>query len=279
MDQKPVSRSFFGSKSFWLLALSLTGFLAVGALLVSVSLVQAAPALQVPIYTPTPLPDGRIIYIVKANDTLLSISLISGVPVEELRELNNLSGDTIFEGQELLLGLAGPPETTPTLGPAPTETPVLPTPSPRPGVGTLCILVYNDINGDSIRQEEEPSIPDAAVSISNRSGSVSEAYTTGAGLEHECFENLPEEEEYTISVAVPEGYNATTESSKILPLRSGNQIYVNFGAQADSETQAADQVIPEEPGRRSPLLGIIGGIFLLIGLAVAIFAGRYLQGR
>jgi len=51
------------------------------------STAQAAPPLQVPIYTPTPGPDGRIIYIVQANDTLLRISLISGVPVDQLRAL------------------------------------------------------------------------------------------------------------------------------------------------------------------------------------------------
>jgi len=68
--------------------------------------------------------------------------------VDKLRALNNLTSDTIFEGQKLLLGLAGPAEVTPTAGPTPTPTPVLPTPSPRPGQGTLCILLFNDINGD-----------------------------------------------------------------------------------------------------------------------------------
>ena len=43
----------------------------------SAQIAQAAPAYQIPIYTPTPGPDGRIIYIVKANDTLLGISLIT----------------------------------------------------------------------------------------------------------------------------------------------------------------------------------------------------------
>jgi hypothetical protein len=70
--------------------------------------VRAAPPAQIPIYTPTPGPDGRIIYIVQANDTLLGIALLTGVPIEQLRALNNLSSDTIFEGQELLLGLGGP---------------------------------------------------------------------------------------------------------------------------------------------------------------------------
>lgn len=278
MAIKPKNGTIPKTLVVWLTALLIIGLMLTGSLLLSISLAMAAPVAQVPIYTPTPLPDGRIIYIVKANDTLLAISLVSGISVEQLRELNNLASDTIYEGQELLLGLAGPPEETPTLGPAPTVTPPPPTPTPKPGFGSLCILLFNDISGDSIRQEDEASIPDGVVSISNRSGSVSEAYTTGSGLEHDCFEDLPEGE-YTISVAVPEGYNTTTESSFIVEMNAGNQIYVNFGAQPNTETQAQDQVIPEEPDQRSPLLGIVGGIFLLAGLVVAIYAGRYLRGR
>ena len=278
MQIKSSNKLFYKTRLFWLLALLFTVAVGAGLSLLSISLAQAAPVAQLPIYTPTPLPDGRIVYIVQANDTLLSISLISGISVEELRELNNLSGDTIYEGQELLLGLAGPPEVTPTLGTVPTATSPPPTPTPRPGFGTLCILLFNDVSGDSIRQEEEPSISGGVVSISNRSGSISEAYTTSGGLEHDCFEDLPEGE-FTISVAVPEGYNTTTESSFIMELNPGNQIYVNFGAQPNTETQAQDQVIPEEPDQRSPLLGIIGGLFLLAGLVVAIFAARYMRGR
>ncbi len=241
------------------------------------SAVQAAPAAQAPIFTPTPLPDGRIIYIVKANDTLLSISLLTGVPVDTIKGLNNLTSDTIFEGQELLLGLAGPPEVTITPGPTPTETPILPTPTLKPGIGDICVLLFNDVNGDSIRQEEEGSIPGGAISISNRAGSISESVTTGIGLEPTCFENLPEGD-YTVSAASPEGYNATTNNSHQIELKAGTELYLNFGAQANSETQAEDQVLPE-PGNRSPLLGIIGGLFLLAGVGVAILAGRLIRSR
>jgi LysM repeat protein len=239
---------------------------------------QAAPARQIPIFTPTPEADGRIIYIVKANDTLLGISLVTGVPVDKLRALNNLTSDTIFEGQKLLLGLAGPVEVTPTAGPTPTPTPVLPTPSPRPGQGTLCILLFNDINGDSIRQESEPSIPEGAISFNNRAGTVSQAVTTTAGEKHQCFPDLPEGT-YTISVAVPEGYNPTTETDYEMPLKGGDETYINFGAQANSQTLAEAPVIPAPEGQRSPILGIIGGLFLLAGVGVAIFASRLLRGR
>ena len=238
---------------------------------------QAAPPAQVPIYTPTPGPDGRIIYIVQPNDTLLRISLISGVPVDQLRGLNNLTGDTIYEGQRLLLGLAGPAEVIITPGPTSTPTPILPTPSPKPGSGNLCILLFEDINGDSIRQAEEPSIPGGAVSISERSGAISDAVDTTAGMEHHCFKQLPEGE-YSVSVAIPAGFNPTTETSIFLPLTAGEETYVDFGAQVNSQTVVDSSLTPVAE-KRTPLLGIIGGAFLLGGLALALLATRLLRTK
>lgn len=239
---------------------------------------QAAPRAQIPIYTPTPGADGRIIYIVKPNDTLLGIALTFGITVDELRELNNLSGDTIFEGQQILLGLAGPVEITPTPGPTLTPTPVLPTPTSRPGIATLCILLYDDLNGDSLRQGSEIAIPDGVLSFSNRTGSVSESLKSPPGEEPVCFENLPEGV-YSISVAVPEGYNATTETDYQLTLKAGDETYINFGAQANSQTLAEAPAVPAPEGGRSPFLGILGGLFLLAGVGVAIFAGRLLRSK
>ena len=254
-------------------------WLALGrAMLGRIDPVQAAPGGQIFIYTPTPGPDGRILYIVKENDTLLSISLLTGVSVEQLKELNNMTDDVIYVGQTLLLGLAGPPEITVTIGPPPTSTPVLPTPTPKPGRGELCILLYNDLNGDAIRQEEEPSIPDGAISFGNRAGTISQAITTVPGLDPQCTTDLPEGE-YTISVAVPAGYNPTTGTSFEASLGAGEIAYLNFGAQANSQTLAEAPAIPAPEGRRSPILGILGGLFLLTGLGVALFAGRLLRGR
>ena len=255
-----------------LIVVLIGGYISLGP----VNRAQAAPAGQVPIYTPTPGPDGRIIYIVRANDTLLSISLLTGVPVDTLKGLNNLTSDTIFEGQELLLGLAGPAEVTPTSGPTPTATQVLPTPTALPGAGDLCVILFNDRNGDSMRQEEEESIPGGAISLSNRSGTVSETRETDAELEPYCFEDLPEGE-YTISAAVPDGYNATTGNSQEVNLGAGDIQYLTFGAQVNSENPETELFEPPDDGGRKPLLGIIGGLFLLAGLGVAIFAGRYLR--
>lgn len=45
----------------------------------------------------------RNTYIVKKGDTLWSISRTTGVPLKDLRKLNNLSGDLIKAGQKLKL--------------------------------------------------------------------------------------------------------------------------------------------------------------------------------
>ena len=216
-------------------------------------------------------------WFVKAKDTLLSISIISGLSVEEIKALNNITSDTIFEGQQIVLGLGGPEEATATPGPTPTPTRPLPTPTPKPGFGNICIILFNDLNGDSIRQENEASIPDGAISISEKSGSVSETTPTGVGRDPQCFDGLPEGF-YTISIAVPEGYNATTETSFELELNPGDETYINYGAQANAETLAEAQVVPAPEGGRSPILGIVGGVFLAAGVLVALLAARLLKG-
>jgi hypothetical protein len=264
--------------SLFVSILYLLGLILAGSLLSApYNLVRAAPQAQVPINTPTPGPDGKIIWIVKSNDTLLSISLITGVSVDQLRQLNNLTGDTIIVGQKMIIGLAGPALVTPTLGPSPTPTPILPTPSPKPGSGQLCIILFNDSNGDSLRQESEPSIPGGAININNRIGSVSLTSDSDTGTEHKCFGQLPEGD-YTVSVAVPQGYNGTTNNTYAISLKAGDQTYIDFGAQANSQTLAEAPILPAE-GTRSPLLGILGALFLLAGAVLAIFAARWMRGK
>src|SRR3989304_2536181 len=89
---------------------------------------QASPPPQLPQYaTPTPLPDGRIMYIVQAGDNCTSISLKTGVSIDLLLAQNpTLDCALVLEGQELLLGIGGPAAFTPTPGPSPTATPITP---------------------------------------------------------------------------------------------------------------------------------------------------------
>src|SRR6266508_6795783 len=70
--------------------------------------------------TATPMPDGRILYIVKEGDTCSSVALIHGIGVAQLRQYNSrLDQDcTLIPGQQLVVGLAI--LNVPTGGPAPT---------------------------------------------------------------------------------------------------------------------------------------------------------------
>lgn len=245
---------------------------------------QAAPHAQLTVVpSPTPGPDGRIIYIVKENDNLWLIAAINGVKVETLRELNHLTSDIVTPGQQLLIGFAGPAEGTPTAGPAPTRAVVTPTATAPPGWGILCVLLYNDLNGDSMRQETEPSIEGGEISVSNRLGSVSLTAKTPAGganttiveptpqeIGYTCFDQLLEGE-YLISVAAPKGYNRTTILNQTINLEAGQTTMVRFGAQANSELEAQTALIPESP-RKSPIMGIVGGLLLLAGVGLGVYA-------
>jgi hypothetical protein len=246
---------------------------------------QAAPELQLtPFPTPTPGADGRILYIVQENDTLWRISAITGVSLDDLRTLNRIGeNDTILPGDVILLGMAGPEVITPTVGPAPTSEGISVTPTAHQGTGNLCVILYDDQNGDAVRQEEEPWITGGQVSVNDRAGTVSNTAETkplfdeDGEISYYCFEDLPEAS-YNITVAVPEGYNPTTALSRELSLRGGEETFLAFGAQANTERIAETAVIPEAP-RKSPLLAILGGLLLLGGVGLGIYAGLLTRRR
>ena len=245
----------------------------------------AAPQAQLTVFpTPTPGPDGKIIYIVQSNDTLWRISAITGVKIETIRELNNLGvNDPIIPGDRLLIGYAGPSGTAPTVGVFPTQAFVTPTSTSAPGWGILCVLLYNDLNGDSMRHETEPSIPGGEISVSNRLGTVSlTAQTPSGGTDttivnptpqergYTCFDQLLQGE-YLISVAAPKGYNRTTTLNQTLRLEAGQTTLLAFGAQPNAEMEAQTAIIPESP-RKSPIMGIVGGVLLTTGIILGVYA-------
>jgi hypothetical protein len=142
------------------------------------------------------------------------------------------------------------------------------------------VLLYEDLNGDSIRQEEEPSLPGGAISINDRFGDVSLTAETPSGgisenlfpepeeLGFTCFENL-DMGEYNVTVASPSGYNATTPLSKAVLVNSDEEVLLDFGAQPNSETLAR---APLSLGPdRSPILGILGALILLLGTGLGIY--------
>ncbi|HSQ38679.1 MAG TPA: LysM domain-containing protein [Anaerolineales bacterium] len=241
---------------------------------------QASPPPQLAQYaTPTPGPDGRIIYIVQAGDNCTSISLKTGVSIELLLGQNpTLDCNLVIEGQQLLLGLGGPAAYTPTPGPSPTPTIAPPTPTPFAGTTEVCILLFDDLNGDALRQPTEFGLDGGQVSVTDINGAYSKTERTVSAIDPDteepirtCFADVPEGT-FNLSMAVPEGYNPTTNIAYRLEVKAGDRAFVPFGAQSKS----VQAVTPEEPdpSPNSPLMGILGAVFLLGGLGMGWYALR-----
>jgi LysM domain len=246
--------------------------------------VQASPEGQVLQYaTPTPGSDGRIVYIVQAGDSCLRISLLTGVTVDQIRLLNRLNENCdLREGLELLIGFGGPSASSPTPGPSPTPTEVLPTPTPvSGGLAQICVLLYEDVDGDGKRQETEPAIAGGAVSVTNLKGGYSQTLNTIPGdpeaeFQGTCFTDVPQGE-YTVSVGIPDGYNATTALDYNLmgvnKVQAGNTVYLPFGAQPGS----VPTVNPAAESR-SPTIAIVGALMLVVAGGLFWYARRMTSG-
>ncbi|MFZ5909905.1 MAG: LysM peptidoglycan-binding domain-containing protein [Chloroflexota bacterium] len=240
---------------------------------------QASSSGQVQYATPTAGPDGRIIYIIQPGDSCTRISLLNGISIDELMALNPQLGDCtlIQEGQELMLGIGGPAAYSPTPGPSPTSAPPTLTPTPPPGTTEICVLLYDDVNGDALRQETELGIAGGAVSVSNSAGTYSETQVTVSAIDPDteepqqvCFTDVPEGE-YTISMAVPDTYNPTMSLTNTFSIKAGDRAFVDFSAQLKTVTVSeAEQ--ESSGGGSSPILGILGGLLLLGGLGLGWYA-------
>ncbi len=255
---------------------------------------QASPPMQGAQYqTPTPQPDGRIIYIVQEGDTCSRIELLMGVPINELLALNpTLDANCIvIPGQELMIGIGGPSE-PPTITPGgPTMIPptAQPTATPFNGTTEICVILFEDVNGDGIRQETESGLAGGAISVVGSKGEYSQTRDSLSQFDldgdpvYVCFgekppdvevipdsEKLPEGK-YTVSAAIPDGYNPTSNLSYELEILAGERAFVGFGAQTQSGTI---NTTAEEEESSSPLLGIVGVALLLGAGGLAWYASR-----
>ena len=255
-------------------------FLLIAAAFLLTSNSMSVPALaQASYQTPTPNADGQIIYTVQEGDTCTRIFLLTGVTIDEIIKLNALGSECgIYPGEKLLIGFVEPSVMTETAQPTATPSNVTPTPTPSPGVAEICIVLFDDVDGNGMRVEGEFYLQGGAVSINNRTGTVSLTGNTVGGdpelLDPLCFSEVPEGD-YNISVAVPDGYNATTITNYALTVKAGDQATLDFGAQVGSNISPADEVAAE--GGRSPILGIAGLVVLLGGIGLGIYMWRNRQ--
>lgn len=237
-------------------------------LILAPQLTQTAQA-QIYYYTPTADVNGNVIYTVKAGDSCDSIALLNNISVETLQSLNQLDVDGckfLTEGQKLRLAIIPTPVITP--GPSPTPTSSIPTPQPPTGFGTLCIYLFDDINGNGMVDSSEGPIAGGQISVNSSASNTSLTGTTLATADFApvCFADLPESQ-YNISMAIPQGYNATSSQNISVDLKAGDTATVNFSAQSSSKPGSTQA----QGGNRSILLAVVGGIILVAGVGVGLY--------
>jgi len=245
-----------------------------GLLVVQPLLSQPASA-QVYIYTPTAEANGNIYYVVKANDTCTSISILNKVSLDQLRAYNQLNlndCDSLVIGRKLLIGVV--PTAEVTAGPSPTPTSSLPTPMPEIRQGTICIYLYNDINGNAIAETGETSLAGGEISLVNAAGDYSKTAPSTGDDNPVCFSNI-NEGTYTISVAIPDGYNPTTAQNYTVTLKAGDTSTVDFGAQVGSHLLTGSG----SSKGSSVLLAIVGGLIILVGAGIGFYVYLTMQRK
>ena len=245
---------------------------------------SAAPNTQ-GFVTATPGPDGRILYTVVDGDSCLQVAFLHNIGVPQLRQFNTRldKNCNLTVGQQLIVGLVAP-DSAPT--PGAFATPTLPvfTATPFAGTTEVCILLFDDINGDALRQETEFGIDGGAVSLTNLNGSYSQTQNTTSAIDPDfnepirsCFNDVPPGQ-YNVSMAVPDGYNPTMAVSYTFDVKAGDRASVDFGAQSKTIT-LNDPAESENSAKRSPALGFFGFLLLLVGLGLGYYAYRSNQPR
>lgn len=256
-------------------AIYILGLIATVALLIGLGgqlPVEASPQGQTQFLTPTPMPDGRIIYIVQEGDSLWTIAALSGLSVEEVRALNGIQpNDFISPGMELILGLGGPARPTEAIIAEASPTAIQATQTPLVGTGEVCVLLFVDQNGNARWDEGEPPLTEGQISVADINGIVVGERATDEDPEGFCFVEI-QFGDYNVSAAVPSGYNPTTAMSVPLRLQPGDIKYVDFGAQPSA---ALAGITAAENDRPSILLGVVGVILLLAAGGLAYYASRY----
>ena len=200
--------------------------------------------------------------------------------MDYLRNTNNLNTNCDLQpGQKLMLGTGGPSSASPTPGPSLVPTAVPPTATPGiSGHAEVCVLVYDDVNGDGLRQTSEVAIAGAAISLTSLDGAYSQTLTSVINpdatlYQWMCFGNVPMGK-YNVSAAAPEGYNPTINSTTSVQVAAGDIAYIDFGAQVKGSTGSG---LPTN--KPSPLLGILGAAFLLAGIGLGIYVWSMLRKK
>jgi LysM repeat protein len=230
--------------------------------------------------TNTPQAGGEVWYTVRSGDTLIVIAFYHKTTVDGIKQLNGLTSNSILPGQKLLVAMVTVQPTltpTPLMTATPSNTPELvrlPSQTPRavavaPSYGQLCVIAYNDANGNA-RNDSEPPLPNVRVTLSDGSKPI-DGYLTTASDKQRCFEQLAPGK-YTVTVAAPSGFTATTTSESTVQVESGKSVTLVFGLTVAVRPEPAPTL-----SATSILVIFLGAVVMfmvVMGVAVVVLAKK-----
>jgi hypothetical protein len=180
------------------------------------------------------------------------------------------------------------PTNTPTITPTPTNTPtptpvntptptVTPTPTftPTPMTGSICVMAYDDRNGNRFRDPGEPMLPYAVFTLSDAQHVVA-TYATNGLNEPFCFVSL-EPMVYFMSEMNPPGYESTTHDSWGVSLQNGATVNIEFGDRTEMEPTPTPTPMPSPTPTQVALLSVVGNaMYNYAGIIVIVLAAGIL---
>lgn len=260
----------------WYVSVWTWATIAVMAVLLVLVLPGSGPVRAQTLPTATPDADGIIYVQVQPNDSLWSIAARAGISLQELLELNDLSEDALIRpGDLLIIGVTTPVPTStappPTVTPRSTSPPSTPTPTAVPPRTGICLLAFDDVNGNGRRDAGELLQAAVAFTIFNQDTVVANYVTDGVSEPH-CIDHLAPGT-YQVTRSVARNETLTTGGDKGVILQTGDLVELAFGATmapvaAMTETAAAatpdgETAVATERPDRSSFWYIIGGLLLL----------------
>jgi len=212
---------------------------------------------------PTQYPDGTMVYIVEAGDTLFGIAMMYGVDADQIRELNAGSigpNDLLEIGQKLVISL--PSKTVPENAVAEVKS----------GGASICVLAYHDRNGDTFRNERaEELMPNAEFTVADASGVV-DRYTSDGVHEPHCFTGLAPGA-YQVIQNAPPGYESSGPAERPVVVAEGTSLDIQFGnARSESPETPGEAPTPasESEGESGSDSGAISRIFATVAKVTGI---------
>ncbi|MCL5997962.1 MAG: LysM peptidoglycan-binding domain-containing protein [Chloroflexi bacterium] len=236
-----------------------------------------APA-ETPTSAPTVQASSGITHTVVEGDTLFAIALKYDKSVEEIKRLNNLSNDLLQIGQVLII--EPPTEAVSIPAAEATAAQAVPSASPTPDTGALCVQAYFDNNGNGERDDGEELVPNVLFNLTANDVAV-QSYTTDGANEPYCIGNL-NAGAYTVAATIMPAYNATTPLNDTANIPGGEAVQFAVGLRRVSDgnqmvevtgTPVVKVAASSAPNILAILATIVGGLIILgaIGAGMLFF--------